>query len=59
MNYYSQVGLDQTKESMRQQALKRGKKAEADRILDDFEGDMQKKDSEIERLTAELQKERI
>ena len=47
--------LDQTKESMRQQALKEAK-AEADRILDDFEGDMQKKDSEIERLTAELQK---
>lgn len=40
---------------MRQQALKEAK-AEADRILDDFEGDMQKKDSEIERLTAELQK---
>ena len=47
--------LDQTKESMRQQALKEAK-AEADRILDDFEGDMQKKDSEIERLTSELQK---
>ena len=47
--------LDQTKESMRQQALKEAK-AEADRILDDFEGDMQKKNSEIERLTSELQK---
>ena len=36
---------------MRQQALKEAK-AEADRILNDFEGDMQKKDSEIERLTS-------
>ena len=40
---------------MRKQALKEGK-AEADRILDEFEGNMQKKDSEIERLTSELQK---
>lgn len=47
--------LDQTKESMRKQALKEGK-AEADRILDEFEGEMQKKDFEVERLTFELQK---
>ena len=40
---------------MRKQALKEGK-AEADRILDEFEGEMQKKDFEIERLTFELQK---
>jgi len=47
--------LDQTKESMHKQALKEGK-AEADRILDEFEGEMQKKDFEVERLTFELQK---
>ena len=47
--------LDQTKESMRKQALEEAK-AEADRILDGFEGDMQKKNFEIERLTSELQK---
>ena len=50
--------LDQTKESMRKQALKEGK-AEADRILDEFEGEMQKKDFEIERLTFELQKKNM
>lgn len=50
--------LDQTKESMRKQALKEGK-AEADRILDEFEGEMQKKDYEIERLTFELQKKNM
>ena len=50
-----QSDLDQTKESMRKQALEEAK-AEADRILDGFEGDMQKKNFEIERLTSELQK---
>lgn len=43
--------LDQKKESMRQQALE-----EANAILDGFEADLQKKDSEIERLTGELEK---
>lgn len=47
--------LDQKKESMRQQALEEAK-AEADAILDGFEADLQKKDSEIERLTGELEK---
>lgn len=40
---------------MRQQALEEAK-AEADAILDGFEADLQKKDSEIERLTGELEK---
>ena len=47
--------LNQTKESMRKQALVEAKE-EADRILEGFDEDMQKKDSEIERLTSELQK---
>ncbi|MEI3176768.1 MAG: hypothetical protein V8S96_10265 [Lachnospiraceae bacterium] len=50
--------LDQTKESIRKQALEAAK-AEADKILDGFEGDMQKKEAEIEKLSSELQKERI
>ena len=47
--------LDQTKESIRKQALEAAK-AEADKILDGFEGDMQKKEAEIEKLSSELQK---
>lgn len=47
--------LDQTKESMRKQALEEAKE-EADKILEDFDEDMKKKDSEIERLASELQK---
>lgn len=47
--------LNQTKESMRKEALGEAKE-EADKILEDFEEDMKKKDAEIERLTSELQK---
>lgn len=47
--------LDQTKESMRQEAMEEAK-AYADEILDGFESDLQRKDSEIERLTSELEK---
>lgn len=47
--------LNQTKESMRKQALEEAKE-EADKILESFDEDMQKKDSEIEKLTSELQK---
>lgn len=47
--------LNQTKESMRKQALEEAKE-EADRLLESFDEDMQKKDSEIEKLTSELQK---
>ena len=47
--------LDQKKESMKQQAMEEAK-AEADRILESFEEDMQKKDAEIERLSSELEK---
>lgn len=45
------TNLNQKKESMRQEA-----KAEADAILDSFEADLQKKESEIERLSGELEK---
>ena len=47
--------LNQTKESIRKEALGEAKE-EADKILEDFEEDMKKKDAEIERLTSELQK---
>jgi hypothetical protein len=47
--------LNQTKESMWKEALGEAKE-EADKILEDFEEDMKKKDAEIERLTSELQK---
>lgn len=40
---------------MRKEALGEAKE-EADKILEDFEEDMKKKDAEIERLTSELQK---
>lgn len=47
--------LDQKKKNIEQQAIEEAK-AEADRILEGFEDDMQKKDAEIERLSSELEK---
>lgn len=47
--------LNKKKESMRQEALEEAK-AEADAILDSFEADLQKKETEINRLSNELEK---
>lgn len=47
--------LEQTKESMKKQALEEAK-VEVDAILDNVEDDLKKKEREIERLSAELEK---
>ena len=50
--------LNQKEQSMKQRALEEAK-AEADKILDGFEEDLQKKEAAIERLTSDLEKKEL